>query len=210
MKKIYILFTSILITGIIAAQHTSLYMPPSFKRAYEKGTRSWDGKPGPNYWQNSSKYKIWAEYDPATKFIIGKEEVVYSNNSPDTIMYFVTKLLQNAYKKGNAKDYEVDPDLLTDGIEIGKFVINGTTYYEDNEPVLNGKPPFFIQLFGTNLLIILRDNPIMPGDQLKIEAEWKVELPERSLYRTGHYDSTSFFAGYWYPQIAYYSGPVRL
>ena len=43
----------IVLTGMInqlTAQE--LYIPRNVKIAYEKGTRSKDGKPGLNYWQN--------------------------------------------------------------------------------------------------------------------------------------------------------------
>ena len=204
MRKIIILSGAILITSLLSAQQSSLYMPPAFQKAYEKGTRSWDGNPGPNYWQNSAKYNIKAEYDPVTKLIAGKETILYKNNSQDTIPYLVTKLLQNAYKKGNARDNEIPAELLTDGVKIWKFAVNGKTFYKDNEPVLEDIPPYFVQEFGTNLLIVLRNNPIKPGDEVIIEAEWELSLPSRSLVRTGFYDSTSFFAGYWYPQVSVY------
>ena len=193
-----------LIASMLSAQNTSLYMPSVFQKAYEKGTRSWDGNPGPNYWQNRAKYTIKAEYDPATKLISGKETVVYKNNSQDTIPYLITKILQNVYKKGYARDVEVPENLITKGVYIGKFVVNGKTYYKDNEPVTEDIPPYFVQEFGTNLVVVLRDNPIKPSDEVTIEAEWALTLPPRSSVRTGFYDSTSFFAGYWYPQVSVY------
>ncbi len=33
-------------------------MPRNIKAAYAKGTRSMDGKPGKNYWQNHGKYNM--------------------------------------------------------------------------------------------------------------------------------------------------------
>ena len=38
----------------------SLYVPLEFQEAYENGTRSLDGKPGADYWQNHADYKIKA------------------------------------------------------------------------------------------------------------------------------------------------------
>ena len=55
----------IVLTGMInqlTAQE--LYIPRNVKIAYEKGTRSKDGKPGLNYWQNFGKYKIEYEQFP--------------------------------------------------------------------------------------------------------------------------------------------------
>ncbi len=204
MKKVVITSFICLVVGFASGQSSSLFMPPQFQEAYQKGTRSWDGKPEPNYWQNTARYKITAEYDPVTKIISGSEEIVYINNSPDTITSLVTKYYQNAYKKGSGRDMGIDPDLITDGVEILKFTVRGETYYEDNQPVLNDKPPYTVRMFGTNMIISLRDHPVKPGEELMIEASWKLTLPVRSIIRTGYWDSTSFLAGYWYPQVAVY------
>ncbi|KPK82777.1 MAG: hypothetical protein AMS27_14045, partial [Bacteroides sp. SM23_62_1] len=160
-------------------------MPPRFQSAYEKGTRSWDGKPGPKYWQNRAYYTIRAEYDPVTKIITGTEEIKYINNSPDSIRYLVTKLYQNAYKKGSARDYAMDGDLITDGVEIIRFAIRGKTFYKDNKPDQEEISPFMVQMYGTNLIVILRNDPVKPGEELLVEASWKVKLPGRSVARTG-------------------------
>ena len=48
---------SILLVGSALAQ-SSFYIPRNILDAYNKNTRSFDGKPGERYWQNSSDYKI--------------------------------------------------------------------------------------------------------------------------------------------------------
>ncbi|MEM1270815.1 MAG: M1 family peptidase, partial [Bacteroidota bacterium] len=37
---------------------------PGYQQAVENGTRTPDGKPGPNYWQNFAAYDIDATLDP--------------------------------------------------------------------------------------------------------------------------------------------------
>jgi hypothetical protein len=44
---------------------------------YEKVTRSYVGKPGKKYWQNTVDYKIQVNVIPEEKLIEGTEEVVY-------------------------------------------------------------------------------------------------------------------------------------
>ena len=39
-------------------QETRFFMPSEIKKAYEKGTRSYDGQPGTSYWQNTVDYNI--------------------------------------------------------------------------------------------------------------------------------------------------------
>jgi hypothetical protein len=38
--------------------NAGLYMPREIQQAYAKGTRSPDGRPGPNYWQNHAEHRI--------------------------------------------------------------------------------------------------------------------------------------------------------
>ena len=64
------------------SQTSDLYIPRNIQKAYENGTRSYDGKPGPNYWQNGSDYKIKAEVNPETSILSGTETITYHNNSP--------------------------------------------------------------------------------------------------------------------------------
>ncbi len=61
------------------------YIPLNIQKAYDKGTRSLEGTPGPNYWQNSSDYTIKADFNPSNRLLTGKETIVYYNNSPDTL-----------------------------------------------------------------------------------------------------------------------------
>ena len=57
-----------------------LYMPRNIKESYTNGVRSMDGKPGKNYWQNSSKYDLKVDFNPSTRLLKGKVDVVYIHN----------------------------------------------------------------------------------------------------------------------------------
>ena len=68
-----IVFTFLLIISVHSYLfgQGDLFMPLNIKKAYENGTRNYDGTPGPNYWQNSSDYKIKVEIDPQKKMLYG-------------------------------------------------------------------------------------------------------------------------------------------
>ena len=93
-----LLSTSILTILLLFSIHPlifgqdDLYMPLNIKKAYENGTRNYDGTPGPNYWQNSSDYKINVEIDPQKKMLYGSETITYHNNSPDSLKSLVLRL----------------------------------------------------------------------------------------------------------------------
>ncbi len=170
-------------------------MPSEIKKAYEKGTRSYDGKPGANYWQNTVDYKIKVNIVPSEKLIEGNEVVVYHNNSSDEINTLVVRLYRDAYKKGNPRAFDVNPKDIDDGVELKDVVINGVRYDLKNLEMT--------QISGTNTSFTLKES-LKPGEKLTFRASWKQKIPEYTRIRTGAYDSTTFFVAYWYPQISVY------
>jgi len=172
-----------------------LYMPLNIKKAYENGTRNYDGTPGPNYWQNSSDYKIKVEIDPEKKILYGSETITYYNNSPDSLKTLVIRLYQDIFKIGNARDFSIKRAAINDGVNLSKIFVNGQEV--DTSSSITKKS------LGTNLLLIL-DEPIPPHTDIDLAFEWDFIIPHKTTLRMGAYDSTSFFIGYWYPQMAVY------
>ena len=58
-------------------------------------------KPFEGYWQQDVDYKIKAKLDDKTDVVDGEEELVYTNNSPDTLYFVYFHLYQNAFVKGS-------------------------------------------------------------------------------------------------------------
>lgn len=199
MKKITALlcFAAVaLFSNYTYSQNSSLPIPLNIQKAIEKGTRTLDGKPGPNYWQNKSDYTIKVEIDPPTRKISGEEKIVYYNNSPDTLKQIVIRLYQDILRKGNMRDFEVAPSDLHDGVELHNLVVNGKQLKTD------GKQEGLSRA-GTNLFIKL-DKPLAPKSKAEIETSWSFIISKISNIRMGTYDSTSFFVSYFYPQVAVY------
>ncbi|MCK4854308.1 MAG: hypothetical protein KAT31_08600, partial [Bacteroidales bacterium] len=177
------------------AQETRFFMASEIKKAYEKGTRSYDGQPGESYWQNTVNYNIKVSILPSEKMIVGYEEVVYYNNSPDEISALVVRLYWDVYKKGNPRTITINDIDIDDGVKLLDVVINGVSYdLEDRK---------MTQRSGTNIIFMLQKT-LKPGADLTFKASWKQKIPSFSREKTGAYDSTSFFIAYWYPQIAVY------
>ncbi|RKY93847.1 MAG: M1 family peptidase [Ignavibacteriae bacterium] len=172
-----------------------LYLPLNIKKAYENGTRNYDGTPGLNYWQNSSDYKIKVEIDPEKKMLYGSETITYYNNSPDTLKTLVIRLYQDIFKIGNARDFSTKKEVINDGVNLSKIIVNG----EEVDTTSSIKK---IRR-GTNLILKLED-PVPPQANIKLAFEWYFIIPNKTTFRMGAYDSTSFFIGYWYPQMAVY------
>ena len=193
--KNFFAFLSALITLFVysdsIAQNSSLPVPLNIRKAIENGTRTLDGKPGASYWQNNSDYNIKAELEPATRKITGKELITYTNNSPDSLNQIVIRLYQDIFRKGNMRDFEINPADITNGVDIKDLSINNT--------VVKNIP----ERAGTNLVIPLAV-PVAPKSKIELKFNWSFVLSKYSNIRMGTYDSTTFFVGYWFPQVAVY------
>lgn len=174
----------------------SLTIPLNMKKAYEKKTRSYDGKPGENYWVNKADYEIDVELFTKTGIVKGFEKIKYHNNSPDTLEYIIIKLYQDILKKGNARDFEIDPSDIHDGVKISNLLIDNQKYESDTTE-------YSILREGTRLGVKLKEL-IIPGQVIELSLNFEFRLPRISNIRYGTYDSTSYFVAYWYPQIAVY------
>lgn len=193
MKQI-ILF---LIAGaILFAQSERLYMSQPIKKAFEKGTRTYSGKPGDNYWMNRAEYKIKADVDPVTKILKGEMSVKYFNNSPDTLKEIVMHLYPDLFKKGSARDWPIPQNAVNDGVMIKNISINNNVYDVSDTSTT-------IKRAATNMTITLEEY-LVPNSELSMHITWKFIIPFVRPLRTGAYSDTSIFVAYWYPKIAVY------
>ncbi len=176
---------------------SSLYIPRNIQKAYEKGTRAYDGIPGPNYWINRSDYTIKAELFPQSRTVNGHAWITFYNNSPDSLNTFVFRLYQDIMKKGSPRDFSINPADITDGVKIDTLIINsnGVDFKSKSYRVLRT---------GTNLIISNFPSKVPPKGFTKIEVKWSVVIPKETRIRMGAYDSQTFFVAYWYPQVAVY------
>ena len=183
---------STVISNNVYAQN-NLYMPRNIKKAYDNGTRSFDGKPGKNYWQNHSDYKINVKVTPKTRLVEGEETIIYHNNSPKDLDRIVFRLYQNRNRIGAQRSRPLSKKAMTDGDIITKMVIDGSEVDLKNKKKVIDR--------GTNLIVKL-DSLLDSRSSLEIKVNWNFTIPNAARGRMGTYDSTSFLIGYWYPQIA--------
>ncbi|MCK8494274.1 M1 family metallopeptidase [Spirosoma sp. RP8] len=189
MRKL-ILFSCFMVGMAFAAQSQQLYMPRNIKQAYQKGTRSMDGKPGKKYWQNSARYAITITAAPPNRTIRGTEEITYVNNSPDTLRQLVFKLFLNSHQPGAIRQSAVSANYLTSGIHIDKYAENNTskTWQDAGSST--------VKRVGLT-------KPLLPRDSVKLSLDWHYDISVESN-REGALDSTTFFLAYFYPRVAVY------
>jgi hypothetical protein len=168
----------------------ALYMPRDITRAFNKQTRSPDGKPGSKYWQNTARYDITLQALPPSRDIRGREQITYFNNSPDTLKSIVVRLIQNIHKPGVARDGDASPDYLTTGVEIDSFSVAGQA-----RPYA-GRGPATAQT-------VALPRPLLPHDSVRMSFAWHFPISLESG-REGMIDKTTYFLAYFYPRVSVY------
>ena len=186
MLRSFIL-SAFLCVGLMQAEAQTLTLPPEVQQAYDKGTRSLNGKPGKKYWENHGRYHIALTVMPPENTIKGVEQITYFNNSPDTLKTLNMKLIVNVHRTGSRGS---KPD-STAGIMVDNITINGTQAPWDNNVAST-----------TNQMINLAQ-PLMPHDSVKLNITWHYALSKHEG-RDGVIDSTTFYLAYFYPRVSVY------
>ena len=185
---------TLLLAGVAqqaAAQATQpLYLPRDITRAYQKGTRAADGRPGPKYWQNRARYDITVQAAPPARDIKGRETITYFNSSPDTLKTLVFRVIQNIHQPGASRDGDAAPDYLTTGVAIDSFAVGGQARPTDWSGPATVKA-------------VRLPRPLAPHDSVRMQVAWHFPLSKESG-REGMIDPTTYFLAYFYPRVAVY------
>ncbi len=194
MKKIFIyLIIAIPFWGF--SQYDELPIPTNMMKSYKKDVRSFDGKPGVNYWINKPVYDIDLEFNPTNNLLSGSEKITYTNNSPDSLDRIVLSLLGDIYNKDNhMHDWNIDRSTLHDGVKISKIIVKG------KEINVWGKQT---ARTNTNLIVKLEEK-MPPKTEIEMKIEWTYEFPYNSVIRSGNYGDSTYMISYFYPKIAVY------
>ena len=185
----------------------------SIRRAYEAATRDSSGRPGRNYWQLRTDYRIEARLDPTTQTITGSETITLHNDSPDPLTEIRLRLDHNIFRPTSPQGLST-PAETTEGMVVTKITVNGTEA-DLNAPAQGGRgggrggqPPATLRaadLHLTNARILL-PTPIAPRSTAVLEIAWRTKLPggpSGAGHRmTQRWADTLFQPTQWYPRIA--------
>lgn len=173
------------------AKSQSIYIPRNVKAAYENGTRSKDGTPGKNYWQNHGKYDIQITALPPDRTIKGKERITYYNESPDTLQEIVLRLWLNFHKPQSPHLGYMSLKRINDGIQLNQIKVNGQPYAVN-------------ELSGSFTAKAIKLNtPLKPHDSIQLSIDWQYEISLTSG-REGMIDSTTYYLAYFFPRVTVY------
>jgi len=184
-------------------------MTGMIQRAFAAGTRDSTGRPGRNYWQLWTDYRIKASLDPATSTVTASETVTIRNNSDSTMRTMVLRLDQNFFRPDVPARLE-PPSELTEGMQITRLVLNGQAM-EISDTL--GMPipgstrrlaPLSSTLKNTSARITL-PNPIAAHSTGTLEADWHFRVPRADNgrgSRMGRWADTLYQVAQWYPRVA--------
>lgn len=186
-RLFFILISLTVVIQPLKAQE--LYMPRTVKQAFKNETRSPDGRPGKNYWQNFAKYNITITALPPDRTIKGSEQITYINNSPDTLRNIVVRIIQNIHKPNIIRYQTVSDNYITEGTQIDSFKVKGQNVkMSEND-------------YHPTWQTLSLSKPLLPNDSIEISLVWHYQVSLESN-REGMIDSTSWFLAYSYPRIS--------
>jgi len=177
-----------------AQQEEFVFIHKEVQKALDNRTRSNNGTVGERYWQNFCNYEIKAEIFPDEKIIKGVETLVYFNNGPDTLKRLYFSNVQDLFKEGVQRDWDMGKSDLHDGIEIHSITIDGININFEGRKVFHR---------STDMIVIL-DNYFEPNSEHKIIISWTNIIPKYITIRNGVYNETNYMLGYWFPKMKVY------
>lgn len=152
------------------------------------------------YFQQDVSYTIQATLDDKERSITGFETIVYKNNSTTALDFIWFHLWANAYKNNTTA---LNQQLHADESRKKKMKDYGTGYIDGLDFKLNGqaaKTQAHPDARYIDIIKVLLNTPLKPGDSVSISTPFKVMLPPY-FSRSGFADG-EFMACQWYPKPA--------
>ncbi len=171
------------------------------------------------YWQQHVDYKMDVNVDAKKFQYTGNQELVYTNNSSDTLYKVYYHLYLNAFQPGSEMDMRLrnisDPDRR---MVTTTTAADGTKKYESKIKHLKPNEIGYLKVknlkqdgaavatseHGTILEVTLA-KPLMPNAKTTLEMEFEGQIPVQ-IRRTGRNNSegVALSMAQWYPKMAEY------
>ena len=130
------------------------------------------------YWQQHADYTMEVEFDDTTYQYDGVQDLVYTNNSPDTLRRVFYHMYFNAFQPGSEMDVRSrtikDPDARVED-RISKLNEDEIGYMRAKSLTQDGKVLNY-NLVGTVLEVDL-NQPILPGESTSFNMEFTGQVP---------------------------------
>lgn len=160
----------------------------------------------PDRWQQHISYEMEIDMNVDSHQYNGKQKIIYTNNSPDTLKKVYYHLFFNAFQPGSMMDIRsqtiADPDRRV-GDRISKLSPDEIGYQKINVLKQNGKKVQF-QEEGT-ILVVKLNKPILPNSKTTFEMEFSAQIPLQ-IRRSGrdNEEGIEYSMTQWYPKMVEY------
>ena len=168
------------------------------------------------YWQQKADYKMEVAMDVKNYQYKGKQTLVYTNNSPDTLKKVFYHLYPNAFQPGSEMDARIQNIKDPDGRMVTKTKIDGVEVKESRIKNLKPNEIGFLKIenfrqdgnaasaktVGTILEVTLA-KPILPNKTTTFTLDFDGQVPVQ-IRRSGRNNSenVALSMAQWYPKIA--------
>ena len=159
-----------------------------------------------NYWQQHVNYKMNIDMDVSDFTFSGEQELVYTNNSPDTINKIYYHMFFNAFKPNSQMDIRSrtirDPDR-----RVGSRIVSlDEKDYGDLSVVSlkqNGKKIQFQE--NETVLLARLNSPLLPGKKTKLNMIFNGQVPLQ-IRRSGKLskEGVHLTMTQWFPKLSEY------
>ncbi|WP_035086069.1 M1 family metallopeptidase [Aquimarina latercula] len=159
-----------------------------------------------SYWQQHVDYKMNVDMNVENFQYKGTQELVYTNNSPDSLYQVFYHLYFNAFQPGSEMDVrsrnieDPDPRVMD---RISKLTPEEIGYLKISSLKQNGKEVTY-EIAGTVLEVELNE-PIAPGKKVTFSMNFDGQVPNQ-IRRSGRNSSegVALSMTQWYPKMAEY------
>ena len=168
------------------------------------------------YWQQHADYKIDVNMDVKSFTYKGKQELVYTNNSPDTLKKVYFHLFNNAFQPGSEMDARLQSISDPDRRMVKTFKTPEKTTYESRISVLKPNEIGYLKVLdfkqdgqsattktvGTILEVQLQ-KPILPNQKSTFTMNFDGQVPLQ-IRRSGRnsVEGIALSMAQWYPKMA--------
>ena len=170
-------------------------------------------------WQQRIDYKINATLDVATNIVKGTEDIVYTNNSTDTLKKVYFHLYWNAFQPNSSMDVrsrELGKNTMTNRRgdvmkdwdarvtdRIQKLTPAEIGYQKVSQILIGGKQQKLIE--HETILEVQLTNPIAPKTSAKLSLVFEAQVPKQ-IRRSGrdNAEGVRFSMSQWYPKMVEY------
>lgn len=196
-----------LLSVSIDAQEISKYnyqeaFKPFFYQNNGTDYRSASGKPGHNYWQNRADYNLNITLNDQTNELTGSSEIIYTNNSYDSLEFLWLQLDQNLFSK-DSRGSSLIPNT---GSRYGDTSSTFDGGYKIKSVTVDGKSVKY-SVYDTRMQIDLAKALKAKGGKAKIRVEYSYNVPNEGADRTGVIETKNgdiYTIAQWFPRMAVY------